>query len=92
VRNGRPASGNLRVLPSGRVQVRYTAPDGIRRTAPMTFATKVLARRWLTATEADMARGVYRHDRAESETVASYGERWIAQRDCPFGRGSSTRG
>ena len=43
---GRPF-GSMRALPSGRYQVRYLGPDGVRRAAPRTFATKADARRWL---------------------------------------------
>jgi hypothetical protein len=45
---GRRHSGSLRQLPSGRYQVRYTGPDGRRRTAPQTFPSRTLARRWLS--------------------------------------------
>ena len=55
---GRRATGSLGMLPSGRVQVRYTGLDGIRRTAPQTFPTKTLARRWLALVEAEIVRGV----------------------------------
>ena len=44
---GRRAFGSLRTLPSGRVQVRYFAPNGLRRTAPMTFPDEASAKRWL---------------------------------------------
>ena len=53
---GRPF-GSMRVLPSGRIQVRYQGPDGLRHRAPMTFGTKTEARRWLSMMEADLARG-----------------------------------
>jgi integrase len=39
--------GNVRKLPSGRYQARYTAPDGSYVTAPQTFAAKIHAETWL---------------------------------------------
>ena len=78
---GRRATGSLRVLPSGRVQVRYTGPDGSRRTAPQTFSTKTLARRWLALVEADIARGVWRDPEAGIEPLRTYAARWVAERD-----------
>jgi integrase len=40
--------GNVRTLPSGRYQVRFTAPDGSYVTAPKTFAARIDAEAWLT--------------------------------------------
>ena len=48
----------IRQLPSGRWQVRYTGPDGIRRTAPHTFADR------------DRRRGVRRPKRREIDREA----------------------
>ena len=79
--NGRRATGSLRMLPSGRVQVRYTGLDGIRRTAPQTFPTKTLARRWLASVEADMVRGVWRNPDAGIGALRSYAVRWVVERD-----------
>jgi integrase len=39
--------GSVRVLPSKRVQARYTGPDGVRHVAPTTFDTKGDAEAWL---------------------------------------------
>lgn len=69
------------MLPSGRVQVRYTGPDGLRRTGPQTFPTKTLARRWLALVEADIVRGVWRDPDAGTELLRSYATRWVAERD-----------
>ena len=49
--------------------------------APQTFSTKVLARRWLTLTEADIVRGVWRDPNAGTESLRSYSLRWVAERD-----------
>jgi hypothetical protein len=35
--------GTIRRLPSGRYQARYPGPDGVRRAADDTFATKTAA-------------------------------------------------
>ena len=78
---GRRATGSLRVLPSGRVQVRYTGPGGLRRTAPQTFPTKALARKWLALVEADIVRGVWRDPEAGIESLRTYAARWVAERD-----------
>jgi hypothetical protein len=38
---GRKSSfGSVRTLPSGRIQARYTGPDGLMHRAPITFTTK----------------------------------------------------
>jgi integrase len=39
--------GNIRKLPSGRYQVRFTDPDGRYITAPKTFAARIDAETWL---------------------------------------------
>ena len=79
--SGRRSTGSVRVLRSGRVQVRYTGPDGMRRTAPQTFATRTLARRWLALTEADIVRGVWRNPGTGIEPLKNYAARWVAERD-----------
>ena len=48
--------GNLRTLPSGRIQARYTGPDGRTHKAPMTFDTKGDAETWLATVRADIVR------------------------------------
>ena len=76
---GRPF-GSMRVLPSGRIQVRYYGPDGLRHRAPMTFGTRTEARRWLSMMEADLARGRWDGDDSEGEGLAIYAARWIRER------------
>lgn len=49
--------GSVGLLPSGRFRARYTGPDGRKRTAPETFASKADADRWLTVTHAAMLQG-----------------------------------
>jgi integrase len=76
---GRPF-GSMRVLPSGRVQVRYYGPDGLRHKAPVTFGTKTEARRWLSMMEADLARGRWNGDDSDGERLETYAARWISER------------
>ncbi len=79
VSRGRPF-GTLRQLPSGRYQVRYLGPDGLRRAAPRTFATRADARRWLSLVEGEIARGTWEDRSSEGEPLVDYGARWIAER------------
>lgn len=54
---GRKSSfGNVRKLPSGRWQARYTGPDGREHKAPTTFQTKSDAQTWLSLQHADITR------------------------------------
>lgn len=46
-RSGRPRSGTVEKLPSGRYRVRFTGPDGARHNAPVTFQDVKAARLWL---------------------------------------------
>ena len=39
-RGTKASFGSLRTLPSGRIQARYTGPDGLTHKAPITFDTK----------------------------------------------------
>ena len=54
---GRRMYGNVEKLGSGRFRVRYLGPDGVRRTAPMTFATRGDADRWISTTRAEIFAG-----------------------------------
>ncbi len=71
--------GTVRRLPSGRFQVRYTGPDGIRRAAPDTFRTKRDAEQWMSITESELVRGDWADPLRGSELLADFGERWIAE-------------
>ncbi len=77
---GRRSYGSVRRLPSGRYQVRYLGPDGRRRTASDTFATKGEATRWLARTETDIDRGQWLDPAAASITLRTYAEGWLLQR------------
>ncbi|MBV2363480.1 site-specific integrase [Streptomonospora nanhaiensis] len=73
--------GNVRVLASGRFQARYRGPDGRLRNAPMTFATKKAAERWLTLKEAEIVQGDWFDPDAGAVRFAEYAEQWVAERD-----------
>ncbi len=55
----RRAFGYIRQLPSGRYQAAFLGTDGQRHTAPMTYAAKIDAQKWLTVQEAAIATGAY---------------------------------
>lgn len=72
--------GTTRQLPSGRWQARYWAPDGSRRTAPETFATKTDAQDWLTLTKADIQRNHWTDPDAGKVSFEEYALRWVDER------------
>jgi hypothetical protein len=59
---GRRGLGSIRKLPSGKYQVRYTDPLGIRRTARTTFQTKSLAEFELTRIRGAIESGTWHID------------------------------
>jgi integrase len=81
-KGSRAGFGNLRKLPSGRIQARYTGPDGLPHKAPVTFETKGDAEAWLTTVRADILRDAWNpnatHKRAL--TFGTYAERWLTAR------------
>lgn len=70
--------GAARRLPSGRWQASYQAPDGSRRLAPATFATKTDADRWLSTVETDLLRGSWVDDAAARVPFGDYARNWLA--------------
>ncbi len=92
-REGHRRFGNVRMLPSGRFQIRYPGPDGRLRTGTTTYATKTLADRALTMIEAQMVTGEWTDPQRAKVKLGVYAETWIAQRaDLGPGRLSCTRG
>jgi integrase len=75
--------GQVRKLPSGRFQARYTIPGTDRRTAaPMTFQSKLGAETWLSVQRADLARGTWKPPTPRRPlTLAEYADRWLTERD-----------
>jgi integrase len=76
-RQGRRRFGAVRRLPSGRYQVRYRTLDGRSVTAPMTFAGKGDAGRYLAKVEADLARGEWADPRLGRTTFGEWADRWL---------------
>src|SRR5215218_912518 len=76
-RQGRRRFGAIRRLPSGRYQVRYRTADGRDVTAPMTFATKADAGRYLSKVEADLLRGEWADPRLGRTTFGEWADRWL---------------
>lgn len=75
----RSSFGNVRKLPSGRWQARYSDPDGTSVSAPYTFDTRGDAEAWLATVRADLVRGAWMPPRA-ALTLATYCEPWLADR------------
>ena len=75
--------GGIRRLPSGRYQARYSGPDLVRHTAPITFDTKGDAETWLAMRRTEIARGVWMppHSANRPLTFGEYADKWLADRD-----------
>ncbi|WP_235677061.1 tyrosine-type recombinase/integrase [Mycolicibacterium porcinum] len=93
-RRDKRAFGNMRKLPSGRWQVRYTGPDGTYVTAPKTFAAKMDAEAWLTdrrrEIDANLWNAAAATKKPEQLTFGAYATGWIAGRQVA-GRPIKTR-
>lgn len=75
------AFGNVRRLPSGRYQARYTDPRGRTRNGPVTFDAKGDAQSFLATVRADLVRGQWRPPRQSvAPTFADYARPWLADR------------
>ena len=72
--------GTIRRLPSGRYQARYPGPDGVRRAADDTFATKTGAQDWLTLKEAEILEDDWIDPEAAEVLVPDYAATWIDER------------
>ena len=76
--------GNIRKLPSGRYQARYTGPDGRTHKAHTTFDTKADAEGWLSTVRADIVRDTWRPNRSPGEqrglTFRAYSTEWLDKR------------
>ena len=72
--------GNVRQLPSGRYQVRYTGSDGLQHTAPRTYGTKADANAYLATVQSDLVRETWKAPRHARITLGEFGRTWIDQR------------
>lgn len=92
------AFGNLRKLPSGRWQARYTGPDLVTYTGPSTFVTKGDAQAWRsverslisqqqwTSPTVRAARAAQEAERRRVSTFAVYADQWLEGRVTTRGR------
>lgn len=80
---GKSAFGNIRRLPSGRYQARYTGPDGREHKAPVTFDAKADASAWLALQRSEIVRKTWRPEQSKSArlTFGTYASTWLAGRD-----------
>lgn len=78
--SGRRQFGSIRRLPSGRWQARFRLPSGEVVAAPITFATKGDAGRWLASVETDRTRGLWLDPRAGRVKLDTYASEWLASR------------
>jgi len=73
----------IRKLPSGRFQVRYTGPDGVRHTAPATFGARIDAEAFVVAKRREIDRGVWdatAETKREKITFGVYATGWVEAR------------
>lgn len=70
----------IRKLPSGRLQASFTDPNGVRRNAPDTYATRPEANDWLTVQESLLVRGEWTDPDRGKIRFDSYATRWIDER------------
>ena len=99
---GKRTFGSVRKLPSGRLQARYTGPDGATYTArtpqgrALTFDSVQYADRYLARVSADIQAGRWVSPTASEVKVnappslSSYAETWLAGRDLADRTGSCT--
>jgi len=74
--------GNIRRLPSGRYQCRFTDPDGRYVTAPHTFAARIDAEAWLADRRREIDTGLYSTPGVKPSkiTFGDYAATWLANR------------
>ena len=76
-RTNRRTAGSIRRLPSGRYQARMRDEEGGLQSAPLTFATKTAADRWLASVITDQAHGLWIDPRAGEVTLRQFAEEWM---------------
>lgn len=91
-RRGKRYFGNVRKLPSGRYQARYTGPDGKPYSArtpegkPLTFDAQGDAEAWLSLRHSEILRGAWLAPATPTEadkpvSVRDYADAWLTSRD-----------
>lgn len=82
---GRSGFGNIRKLPSGRYQARYTGPDGRMHKAQHTFVSKAHAQTWLAGELTSISADTWSPPHKPVEDVpllfGEYADAWLAGRD-----------
>ena len=79
-KDGHRRFGNIRLLPSGRYQVKYPAADGRMRSHDRTFERKTDAQRALSLIEAEMLGGTWADPQRGKVKLSDYAGAWITQR------------
>ena len=69
--------GAVRKRPSGRWSASYLAPDGLRRFAGRTFATKTDAHAWLSTQQTSLMQSTWTDPELSKVQLSEYGKRWI---------------
>lgn len=77
---GKRVHGSFRKLPSGRWQVRYTGPDGLRHRLATTYETRRAAESAWATVASDIGLGQWVSPITSAVTVQEYSERWIDER------------
>ncbi|CAM3129860.1 site-specific recombinase XerD [Williamsia muralis] len=75
--------GNIRRLPSGRYQARYTGPDGAEHKAPQTFGAKIDAEAWLGDRRREIDRNLWNPvtaDKRAAPLFNEYADEWLNSR------------
>ena len=72
--------GSFRKLPSGRWQVRYTGPDGLRHTMGTTFATRKEADQGWSRLAANLVVGQWASPITAVVSIDEYATQWIDER------------
>ncbi len=85
--SGKRGFGNIRKLPSGNYQCRYTGPDLAEHRAPTTYTVKAAAEAWLTDERKLIEAGTWTPPARRAaaalvapQTLAEYAPAWLATR------------
>ncbi|GGN07965.1 putative prophage phiRv2 integrase [Terrabacter tumescens] len=77
---GKRVRGSFRRLPSGRWQVRYTGPDGLRRAMNETYRTKADAEAAWSVLAGQIVTGRWTNPERARVTFSVYAYRWVGER------------
>jgi integrase len=71
--------GEVSKLPSGRYRARFTGPDGLRHSAPVTFDTIMDADVWLTLRRAEVIKDEWQPP-VKGQKFGQYSKKWLQDR------------